>query len=91
MSNRVMVKIDPHAFDAYMDPEDLARITDDLTVGAMWERCVREYADLPAIEDQGTFTYRDLDTAAGRIRAALQKAVQQSLLFQEQLMVFLLI
>ena len=74
MSNRVMVKIDPHAFDAYVDPEDLARITDDLTVGAMWERCVREYADLPAIEDQGTFTYRDLDAAAGRIRAALQKA-----------------
>ena len=73
MSEKVMVKIDPHAFDAYMDAEDLARIQDYETVGAMWKDCVAQYADNVAIEDQGTYTYRDLDEAAARVRGALAR------------------
>ena len=53
-----------NVFDKYTDPATLARIVDYPNVTAMWRECVRQYADLPAIDDGRAYSYSELDDLA---------------------------
>ena len=59
-------------FRKYADPAEFDRIVDFDTVSEMWAHCVKEYADLPAIADNGkTYTYQTLEDDAAGFRTLL--------------------
>ena len=57
-----------NVFDKYTDPATLARIVDYPNVTAMWRECVRQYADLPAIDDGRAYRYSEIGRASCRER-----------------------
>ncbi len=59
-------------FRPYTKPEDFARIIERESVSEMWESCVKEFADLAAIQDNETsHTYSELEDDAAKFRTLL--------------------
>ena len=55
-----------------VDPAEFDRIVDFDTVTEMWEHCLAEYADRPAIADNGReYTFRELENDAAGFRTLL--------------------
>lgn len=64
-------------FRPYCTPEEFEKITELDTVTEMWERCLRDYACLTAIEFNGeSHTYRELEEDAARFRAVLAESLK---------------
>ncbi|MBQ9414244.1 MAG: acyl--CoA ligase [Clostridia bacterium] len=62
-------------FRKYTDDATFARIKEYDTVGEMWALCAAEYADTPAIEDDGrVFTYAQLEDDVAHFRTSLAAA-----------------
>lgn len=62
-------------FEKYCDKETFLRIRPYDSICAMWQSCLEQYADLPAIRTSaGAHTYRELEKNAAHIRAALKAA-----------------
>ena len=56
-------------FRPYTKPVDFARIIERESVSEMWESCVKEFADLVAIQDNETsHTYSELEDDAAKFR-----------------------
>ena len=56
----------------YADAETFARICEMDTVREMWEACLRQYPDQPAIVDDGrTYRFSEIEADCARFRAAL--------------------
>ncbi len=63
---------DRSVFSQYTDPETFSRIVEMDSVSELWARCVHDYADLPAILDNGeTHSYARLEEDAAALRYAL--------------------
>lgn len=61
---------DRSIFAPYTDADTFARIVEMDSITEMWQRCVAEYATLPAIVDAGeTHTYGQLEADAAGFRA----------------------
>ncbi len=59
-------------FDAYADPQTLARIKDYASVSQMWTFCAQEYAPLVAVQTAGeSVTYAQLDGQVASFRTVL--------------------
>ena len=59
-------------FRNYTDEAQFARIVEMDTVTEMWNRCLADYADLPAIVDNGlSHSYRELEPDAAGFRTLL--------------------
>ncbi|MBP5295444.1 MAG: acyl--CoA ligase, partial [Lachnospiraceae bacterium] len=59
-------------FRPYTDPETFDRIREYETVTEMWAKCLADFADRPAIEDDGkSYTFAQLEQDAASVRAAL--------------------
>lgn len=59
-------------FRPYTKPEDFARIIERESVSEMWESCVKEFADIAAIQDNETsHTYSELEDDAAKFRTLL--------------------
>ncbi len=59
-------------FRKYTDDATFARIKEFTTVSAMWEHCVSEFADAPAIVDEGkAHSFAELETDAAGFRTLL--------------------
>lgn len=62
-------------FKKYTSPETFAKIKEYPSVSAMWKNCLSEWADLPAIADDGkTYTYAELETDVAFLRTAIAEA-----------------
>ena len=60
-------------FRNYTDEAQFARIVEMDTVTEMWNRCLADYADLPAIVDNGlSHSYRELEQDAAGFRTLLE-------------------
>ena len=60
-------------FRPYTDAETFDRIVEYRTVPEMWAKCLTEFADRPAIEDDGkSYTFAQLEKDAAAVRAALK-------------------
>ncbi len=67
-----MIIKDNSAFARYTDAETFARIKEYDTVSEMWQRCLNDYSELPAIVDSGvTYTYGTIEADAAALRALL--------------------
>ncbi len=67
-----MVTKDRSVFAKYTDPQTFAKIVEYDTVSQMWQRCINEYAELPAIvEDDKQYTYAQLEEDAALLRGCL--------------------
>ena len=59
-------------FRKYTDTETFARIKEYTTVSEMWAHCVEEFADAPAIVDEGiSHTFAELENDAAGFRTVL--------------------
>jgi len=61
-------------FERYAEPETIARIVDYTDMTQMWRSCVKQYSDLPAIDDGKVYTYGELDALAAGVRGILAGA-----------------
>lgn len=70
-----MIIQDNRAFAPYTDPETFRRIVEYPSVSAMWQQVSSQYADEPALCDDGKiYTYRELDEAVALFRTVLKEA-----------------
>ena len=61
-------------FYKYQDHELIKAIREYENLSAMWEAAAEQYADLPAIVDEGKhYTYSDLNTDIGKFRTVLRQ------------------
>ena len=59
-------------FSKYTTAETFAKIKEYDSVAEMWANCLAEYADTPAIEDDGnTYTFAQLESMAASMRAVI--------------------
>ncbi|MBP5654450.1 MAG: acyl--CoA ligase [Clostridiales bacterium] len=72
MEDRI-IEVTKNYFEKYMDPEELARVVRYDNVSAMWDDCVKKYADAEAVEDGSVRTYAELDKDISSLRAALSE------------------
>lgn len=72
---------DRENFRKYTDAETFEKIVSYGTVGEMWENCVKNYADLTAVEDDGKkYTYSQLDSDVSYFRPLLGKGGRTAIL-----------
>ena len=65
-------------FAAYTTPETFARIQSYPTLAEMWESCLSQYGDSPAVVDGETLSFTALEERAARVRRALaEKGVKK--------------
>ncbi len=58
-------------FRKYTDEQTFAKIVNYPCITAMWEHCVAEYGDLPAIVDGETYSYNTLNADVAAFRTVL--------------------
>ena len=67
-------------FKKYCDPDRFERIIEMDSVSQMWERCIKDYPDLVAVEDDGrSFTYSDIDSDIKGFRSLLKADGEKAL------------
>lgn len=67
-----MINETPNYFEKYCSAKTLAQIVDYPTVSHMWQKCVEQYSDLIAIEDDGKYTYSEVDNDVSVFRGILK-------------------
>lgn len=68
---KMTIKADNHSFDKYTDIASLAKIKVYRNVTAMWENCMKHYADKPAVSDIENLTYGQIDSKVASFRGVL--------------------
>ena len=65
-------------FKKYTDEETFKKIVDYPSVTSMWESCLKNYLDKPAIIDGETYTFNQIDSEVKKVRAFLkEKGIQK--------------
>ena len=69
-----MINTDRERFRKYTDPAEFERLVDMDSVSEMWQRSVRDYPDVIAIEDNGNqYTYAQIDADVSRFRSLIKR------------------
>ncbi len=69
-----MINPNRERFRKYTDPAEFERLVDMDNVSEMWQRSVRDYPDVIAIEDNGNqYTYAQIDADVSRFRSLIKR------------------
>ncbi len=74
MESKEIIEVKENLFEDYGDAEELKylRSREAFTVGEMWARSVKDFADCTAIGDGNTYTYAEVDGLVAAFRGALK-------------------
>jgi len=68
-----MIEINENKFLKYASKETLDKIVKFPSISHMWENCVSQYGDLPAVEDGEKYTFSQLNKDVASLRTILKE------------------